>query len=70
MQSGCIFNSWAFHEKHKEVAFKMAKKFGCNKDDPNEIVKFLQSIPACDLVDYSKLKNYFEVCTFIINVYL
>ncbi|VVC34997.1 Hypothetical protein CINCED_3A002934 [Cinara cedri] len=60
MQSGCIFNPWAFHEKHKEVAFKMAKKLGCKKDDPKEIVQFLLSVPAHDLVEYSKLKSKFE----------
>lgn len=60
MQSGCVFNSWALHRKHKEVAFKMAKKFGCTKDDPKEIVQFLLSVPAHDLVEYSKL-NKLEV---------
>lgn len=66
MQSGCVFNSWALHDKHKEVAFKMAKKFGCTKDDPKEIVQFLLGVPAHDLVEYSKL-NKSEVRVLLIE---
>lgn len=55
MQSGCVFNSWAFNENHKEVAFKLAKQLGCQNDDPKEIVKYLKNIPTTDLVNASIL---------------
>lgn len=50
MQSGCIFNSWACHRKHKEVALKFAKKIGCQEEDPEQIVQYLRNVPAIDLV--------------------
>lgn len=56
MQSGCVFNPWAFNERHTEVAFKLADKLGCQKDDPKEIVKYLLNIPAIDLVKCTTLK--------------
>lgn len=56
MQSGCMFNSWAFQEKHSEVARQFAKNLGCQKDDPKEIVQYLKSIPAVDLVRATKIK--------------
>jgi len=62
MQSGCIFNPWAFNERHTEVAFMLAEKLGCQKDDPKEIVKYLLNIPAVDLVKFTTLKIQFEVC--------
>lgn len=61
MQSGCIFNPWAFNEKHKEAAFKFAEHFGCQNDDPKEIVKYLLNVPATDLVKFSTTKLQFEV---------
>jgi len=62
MQSGCVFNPWAFNERHTEVAFKLAEKLGCQKNNPKEIVKYLQNIPAIDLVKCTTLKMKFEVC--------
>lgn len=50
MQSGCMFNSWAFQEKHIETALNLAIQLGCQKDDPKEIVKSLRNVPAADLV--------------------
>lgn len=60
MQSGCIFNLWAFNENHKEAALNLAKALGCDKDDPKEIVQYLRTISAIDLVKGCK----FEVCKF------
>lgn len=68
MQSGCIFNSWAFNEKHKDTAFSLAKKLGCQSDDPKEIVKYLKNVPAIDLVNgslldvstYNLINNFFN----------
>lgn len=56
MQSGCLFNSWAFTEKHREAAFKLAKNLGCVKDDPKEVVQFLLSVPAIDIVKLTKIE--------------
>lgn len=63
MQSGCAFNPWAFNDKHKQAAFKLAEQLGCQKDDPKEIVKYLLNIPANDLVKCTSLKFKFEVFT-------
>lgn len=62
MQSGCMFNSWAFQKNHREVAFAFAKTLGCQKDEPKEIVQYLRNLPAVDLVEsiksiVSKLKR-------------
>lgn len=62
MQSGCVFNPWAFNEKHTEIAFKLAEKLGCQKDDPKEIIKYLLNVPAVDLVKCTTLKIKFKVC--------
>lgn len=56
MQSGCMFNSWAFTEKHREAASKLAKNLGCVKDDPKEVVQFLLSVPAIDIVKLTKIE--------------
>lgn len=55
MQSGCIFNSWALRENHKQIALKFAKYLGCQKDDPKEIVQYLLNVPAFDLVKSTTL---------------
>lgn len=59
MQSGNMLDSWALNEKHREAAFGLAKHFGCDKSDANEIVRYLRTVPAMDLIKYSNL----EVCT-------
>lgn len=53
MQSGSIFNPWALNEKHRENAFKLAKKLGCQKNDSKEIVEYLKKVSAADLVKNS-----------------
>jgi hypothetical protein len=63
MQSGCIFNSWALNEKHKEAAYNLARSLGCLKEDPKDIVEYLLKLPASDIVKLSKI----EVC--IVNSY-
>lgn len=60
MESGCIFNLWAFNENHKEAALNLAKILGCDQNDPKEIVEYLRTVSALDLVMSSKS----EVCTF------
>jgi len=60
MQSGNIYNSWALKKDHKETAFRLAKILGCEKEDPKDIVDYLKTVPAVDLVKHSKL----EVCKY------
>ncbi|XP_025406381.1 esterase E4-like isoform X2 [Sipha flava] len=67
MQSGCVFNPWAFNENHKKAAFKLAEHMGCQKDDPKEIVQYLLNVPATDLVKFSTLKLKFEGQRDILN---
>lgn len=57
MQSGCIFNAWAMHEKHEEVAITFAKKMGCQQDNPKEIVQYLRNVPAINLVESTKMDD-------------
>jgi len=56
MQSGCIFNPWAFNENHRESAFKLAKHLGCEKDNPKEVVQYLLNVPAIDIVKFTKIE--------------
>ncbi|CAI6342914.1 unnamed protein product [Macrosiphum euphorbiae] len=56
MQSGCVFNPWAFNENHRVAAFKFANNLGCLSNDPEEIVKYLRNVPAIDLVKATKFK--------------
>lgn len=58
MQSGCIFNLWALNLNHREGAFKIAKKLGCQDDDPTKIIKYLKNLSAVDLVKASKYEVY------------
>lgn len=50
MQSGCVFNPWAFMDKPLDRAFKLAKLLGCETDDTTELLEFFTSIPAADIV--------------------
>lgn len=45
-----MFNPWALNEKHRESAFKLAKRLGCTKDNPKEVVRYLLNIPAIDII--------------------
>lgn len=56
MQSGCMFNPWAFNENHRESAFKLAKHLGCEKDNPQEVVQYLLNVPAIDIVKFTKIE--------------
>jgi len=68
MESGCIFNPWAFNNKYKEAAYNVAEQLGCQRDDPKEIVQYLLTIPATDLVKCTISNVKFEVCTlFFLN---
>lgn len=51
-----MFDSWALNTNHKEDAFKLAKNLGCKIDDPKEIVRYLKTVPAIDLLKCSNLE--------------
>jgi len=53
-----MFDSWAINKNHREAAFTFAKNLGCEKDDPKDIVRYLKTVPAIDLLKYS----YLNVC--------
>lgn len=67
MESGFALNPWAFHKNHRETALKLAKKLGCQAEDPKQILQYLLNVPANELVKCSKKKDTFEVC--ISNLY-
>lgn len=68
MQSGCIFNSWALNENHRETALKFAKNVGCLKDDPKEILQYLLEMPAIDLVKGTKSGVSKFICTAFLHI--
>lgn len=49
-QSGTSLNDWAVASEPKARAFRIAKVLGKDINDTNELLKFLQSVPAVDLV--------------------
>ncbi|XP_054283348.1 uncharacterized protein LOC129000409 [Macrosteles quadrilineatus] len=50
MQSGFAQNLWAFQPSPKTVALKLAKMLGCTSEDPQEVLRFLQSVPSDDII--------------------
>ncbi|XP_033213106.1 esterase E4-like isoform X2 [Belonocnema kinseyi] len=50
IQSGAANNPWAFQLSNKEYAIKLAAKLGNSSTNPEEIVKFLQTLAAQDIV--------------------
>ncbi|VVC39815.1 Carboxylesterase type B, conserved site,Carboxylesterase, type B,Carboxylesterase type B [Cinara cedri] len=68
MQSGNAFNVWAFNERHKEAAYKLAKLLGCKNDNPKEIVEYLLKVPAVDLVKCTSSKFKFEGQRDLLNI--
>lgn len=69
MQSGSVFNPWALNEKHSiDAAFELAKKLGCEKQNPKDIIQYLQNVPVIDLVKCSTSKIKFEVSITITTI--
>ncbi|KAG8298340.1 hypothetical protein J6590_016228 [Homalodisca vitripennis] len=51
IQSGFALNPWALQHDPKSRAIKLAKVLGCEaSEDPDFIVRFLQSVPADEIV--------------------
>ncbi|CAH0728029.1 unnamed protein product, partial [Brenthis ino] len=49
-QSGVCLTDWAYEINAAERAFKVGKILGKHTNDPEELLQFLQSVPATDLI--------------------
>uniref|UniRef100_A0A1B6LGE3 Carboxylic ester hydrolase n=1 Tax=Graphocephala atropunctata TaxID=36148 RepID=A0A1B6LGE3_9HEMI len=54
LQSGFALNPWALQVNPREQAIKLAKTLGCASEEPEEVLRFLQSVPAVDIVVATK----------------
>ncbi|CAH2107817.1 unnamed protein product [Euphydryas editha] len=52
-QSGTFLSEWTNQTDGKERAFKVGKYLGKDTDDPYELLEFLQSVPAKELIGMS-----------------
>lgn len=52
-----ITNPWAHIKSNKEHGYALAKAFGKEISDPSEVIEFLKSIPAVDLVEKHEILN-------------
>jgi len=50
-QSGTALHWWAFTNKRQDTAFRLGKALGCNTNNPDELLEFLQKAPAEDIVE-------------------
>jgi carboxylesterase type B len=52
-QSGCALNQWAFHTTSaaRRTAFRFGEALGCTTNDSQELIEFLSTIPAQQLVE-------------------
>ncbi|XP_052751587.1 juvenile hormone esterase-like isoform X2 [Galleria mellonella] len=49
-QSGTCLDDWVINRDAKSTAFRVGKILGKHTDNPKELLKFLQSVPATDLL--------------------
>uniref|UniRef100_A0A1B6LQA7 Carboxylesterase type B domain-containing protein n=1 Tax=Graphocephala atropunctata TaxID=36148 RepID=A0A1B6LQA7_9HEMI len=50
LMSGSSLNSWAFSSDCVQKSHLLGEKMGCTSQDPQELLQFLQKVPAFDLV--------------------
>ncbi|XP_046686738.1 esterase FE4-like isoform X2 [Homalodisca vitripennis] len=50
IMSGSSLNSWAFSSEAVEKSRLLGEKMGCTSQDPQEVLQYLQTVPAFDLV--------------------
>lgn len=50
IQSGSVFNPWAFMENARDRAFELGKILGCETDETTKLLKFFRGIPASDMI--------------------
>ncbi|XP_075213621.1 acetylcholinesterase-like [Lycorma delicatula] len=51
MESGSALNPWAFTEEPRVRAFQLGKLLSFNGTDDNELIEYLQKIPADELIE-------------------
>ncbi|KAJ8869201.1 hypothetical protein PR048_030773, partial [Dryococelus australis] len=51
MMSGSACSSWAFVEPNTQNAFLLGESLGKKTSDPHELVEFLRTVPAQDIID-------------------
>ncbi|GLG95960.1 Esterase FE4 precursor, putative [Gryllus bimaculatus] len=51
LQSGCALNPWASSVQSQELTFKLARELGSDASNAQELLSFLRSVPARDLVE-------------------
>lgn len=52
LMSGCSLNSWAFIGDCVARSFRLGDKLGKKTNDAQELLSFLQGVPALDLVKF------------------
>ncbi|KAJ1529245.1 hypothetical protein ONE63_006047 [Megalurothrips usitatus] len=52
-ESGVATNPWAFTKDGRARAFRLGESLGCKTDNAKELIEFLRSVPAEDLVKAS-----------------
>jgi len=50
-QSGTALHWWAFTNKAQDTAFRLGKALGCNTNNSDELLEFLQKASAEDIVE-------------------
>jgi carboxylesterase type B len=50
-QSGTALHWWTFTNTAKDRAFRLGQALGCNTNNPDELLDFLQKAPAQDIVE-------------------
>ncbi|KAK3918128.1 Esterase B1 [Frankliniella fusca] len=50
-ESGVAINPWAFTSEGRTRAFRLGESLGCKAQSSKELIQFLQSVPAEDLVN-------------------
>jgi len=49
--SGAVLNPWALVEEPRDKAFRLGAVLGCTTTDSRELVEFLRTVPARQLVE-------------------
>ncbi|XP_011495181.1 PREDICTED: esterase FE4-like [Ceratosolen solmsi marchali] len=66
-QSGVLFNPWAFKVSNKEYGYSLAKELGKECSSPLEVIEFLQTISADELIEKYEATNQKELSNFILS---
>jgi carboxylesterase type B len=50
-QTGTAFHWWGFTNAGRDRAFRLGKALGCNTNNTDELLEFLQNVQAKDIVE-------------------